>query len=70
MGLGGFQPVSSTPTSNPAVAVMDPTTKKPVTYTKYGQDWMDPDGNGVIDPAMISHLEQQLKANRARASGE
>lgn len=70
MGLGGFQAVSSTPTSNPAVAVMDPATKKPVTYTKYGQDWMDPDGNGVIDPAMISQLEQQLKANRSRASGE
>jgi len=70
MGLGGFQPVSSTPTTNPSVAVMDPTTKKPVTYTKYGQDWMDSNGNGVIDPAMISHLEQQLKANRARASGE
>lgn len=70
MGLGGFQAVSAAPITNPAVAVMDPETKKPVTYTKYGQDWMGADGNGVIDPAMISHLDQQLKANRARASGE
>jgi len=67
MGLGGFQAVSSTPTVNPSVAVMDPETKKPVTYTKHGQDWMGPDGNGVIDPTMISHLEQQLKANRSRS---
>lgn len=68
MGLGGFQAVSSTPTVNPSVAVMDPETKKPVTYTKHGQDWVGPDGNGVVDPTMISHLEQQLKANRSRSS--
>ena len=70
MGLGGFQAVSSTPTANPKVAVLDPQTQKPVTYTKSGQDWVGPDGNAVIDPTMISHLEQQLKANRSSASAE